>query len=281
MNHLDRELSDRISDGIIHSKDVTEFCKILDCKINDLLLFLADFIKPRAPSVTSGFQVGSAALGVSGNIYLGVNVEFDKADVSQTVHAEQCAILNAYHHGERSLTVLAVTAAPCGYCRQFLYELDGASGMEIILPGSDPLMLSALLPHAFGPKELGHQGGFLSPQSHSLVSGSDSKAPVVNIALECARTCYATYTQAYAGAGIRLKSGEIIGGRYIENAAFNPSLSPLKSALCLVIVAGHSFADVIEVCITQTLDSKIDHYDSAQHLLRSIPNVSSFHNILI
>lgn len=40
-----------------------------------------------------------------------------------SVHAEQFLLVNALHHGEREIRRLAVSAAPCGHCRQFYSEL--------------------------------------------------------------------------------------------------------------------------------------------------------------
>lgn len=39
------------------------------------------------------------------------------------VHAEQSLLANAAWHGESALERLAVSAAPCGHCRQFYSEL--------------------------------------------------------------------------------------------------------------------------------------------------------------
>ena len=39
------------------------------------------------------------------------------------IHGEQCLVANALLHGERGLRKLAVSAAPCGHCRQFYSEL--------------------------------------------------------------------------------------------------------------------------------------------------------------
>ncbi len=46
-----------------------------------------------------------------------------KGDPFPQIHAEQCLIANALLHGERGLRKLAVSAAPCGHCRQFYSEL--------------------------------------------------------------------------------------------------------------------------------------------------------------
>ena len=42
------------------------------------------------------------------------------------IHAEQCLLVNCLHHGESSIKALAVSAAPCGHCRQFYSELVDA-----------------------------------------------------------------------------------------------------------------------------------------------------------
>jgi cytidine deaminase len=39
------------------------------------------------------------------------------------VHAEQFLMANLVLHGEQSLQTLAISAAPCGHCRQFYSEL--------------------------------------------------------------------------------------------------------------------------------------------------------------
>lgn len=42
------------------------------------------------------------------------------------VHAEQFVMANAWAHRERGIKRLAVSAAPCGHCRQFYAELPSA-----------------------------------------------------------------------------------------------------------------------------------------------------------
>jgi hypothetical protein len=39
------------------------------------------------------------------------------------VHAEQFLVANMMQHGEQRLETLAISAAPCGHCRQFFSEL--------------------------------------------------------------------------------------------------------------------------------------------------------------
>ena len=63
------------------------------------------------------------ARGASGRLFVGVNLEFPGLPLHHSVHAEQFLIANAAQAGEQVLTRLAVSALPCGHCRQFCSEL--------------------------------------------------------------------------------------------------------------------------------------------------------------
>uniref|UniRef100_A0A7S3QWS1 CMP/dCMP-type deaminase domain-containing protein n=1 Tax=Dunaliella tertiolecta TaxID=3047 RepID=A0A7S3QWS1_DUNTE len=97
--------------------------------------FLMSLVQPaaclaRAP--ISSFHVGAVGLGVSGAIYVGVNIEFPHGHLNDSIHAEQFLLLNCLNHGERGLQVLAVSAAPCGHCRQFMVETTTADHARIV-----------------------------------------------------------------------------------------------------------------------------------------------------
>lgn len=68
-------------------------------------------------------RCSAVGLASSGAAYVGVNLEFAGAPLSQSVHGEQFLAANLLLHGERGLDTLAVSAAPCGHCRQFYSEL--------------------------------------------------------------------------------------------------------------------------------------------------------------
>ena len=133
----------------------------------DLIPLARTFAKP----TLSGFKVGAVAQGASGALYLGANVEFPRCAVNQTVHAEQAAVINAWHHEDTGLSRLAVSAAPCGYCRQFLFELATADQLEILLAGHSPQRLATLLPGAFGPRDLGGSGRLAEPGASQTPRG--------------------------------------------------------------------------------------------------------------
>ena len=100
-------------------------------------------------------------------------------------------------------------------------------------PGEPPQrrLLSNLLPFAFGPADLGLKGGLMSPSEHQLELATDD--PLTKAALAAARRSYAPYSKTFAGCAIRTEPGRIIAAPYAENAAFNPSVSPLTVALAV------------------------------------------------
>ncbi|GKG04063.1 cytidine deaminase 1-like protein, partial [Tanacetum coccineum] len=73
---------------------------------------------------------------------------------------------NIAAHGGAGLTKvmnIAVSAAPCGHCRQFLQELRGVDDLQIVIsddhvqePGFEPVYeaFNAILPYPFGPCDL-------------------------------------------------------------------------------------------------------------------------------
>jgi cytidine deaminase len=51
----------------------------------------------------------------------------------------------------------------------------------------------------------------------------------------------------------------IVGGSYLENAAFNPSLAPLQSALVSLVVHQEAFADITRVVLVESSAGMISH----------------------
>lgn len=79
----------------------------------------------------SGIPVGAVAVGQSGQLYLGANLEFIGMPLHATLHAEQSAVLNAWMHDEKAVVSLYVSEMPCGHCRQFLRELTNIKSVPI------------------------------------------------------------------------------------------------------------------------------------------------------
>ena len=108
----------------------------------------------------SGFPVGAAVLTASGRIYAGANVE--NASYGLCNCAERTAIFTAVASGERKLECVVVytptarATAPCGACRQVIYEFGPAARVLSFCDSDERIdtPIAALLPHAFGPRNL-------------------------------------------------------------------------------------------------------------------------------
>jgi cytidine deaminase len=79
-------------------------------------------IAARAYSPYSEYQVGAAVLARDGRIFEGVNVE--NASYPLGICAERSAISRAVGEGcaPGDLEEIAITASPCGGCRQWILE---------------------------------------------------------------------------------------------------------------------------------------------------------------
>ena len=98
----------------------------------------------------SEFLVGAAVRARDGRVFLGVNVE--NAAYPLGICAEKAALARAVTDGCRrgDLEAIAVTASPCGGCRQWLIEL----GLERVIyarTGGEVVAVSPaeLLPDTF------------------------------------------------------------------------------------------------------------------------------------
>jgi cytidine deaminase len=87
------------------------------------LLARADAIAERAYAPYSRFHVGCAVLARDGRVVEGVNVE--NAAYPLGVCAERTAFARAIAEGYEpgDFVVAAITASPCGGCRQWLHEM--------------------------------------------------------------------------------------------------------------------------------------------------------------
>ena len=90
--------------------------------MSDDLLARARAVAARAYAPYSNYLVGAAVRARDGRIYEGVNVE--NAAYPLGICAERTAIACAVVDGCRpgDLVEIAITASPCGGCRQWLHE---------------------------------------------------------------------------------------------------------------------------------------------------------------
>ena len=223
------------------------------------------------PALTN-FSVGAVVRGTSGALYLGGNIEFPGASLSQTVHAEQAALLNAFMNDEPGIQAIAVTAPPCGHCRQFLYEFAEGRDIEILLADQPSIGLSALLPRPFGPADLNITQG---PLSRTKIA-TENVESVAQAARYAAANAYAPYTNSQSGVAIRSRRGSVYRGSYIENAAFNPSLPPLQVALVAMALANEDFSDIAEAVLAEPSNNSISQLNATKSLLAVIAPRAEF-----
>jgi cytidine deaminase len=119
------------------------------------LLDRADAVAERAYATYSRFHVGCAVLARDGNVVEGVNVE--NAAYPLGVCAERTALARAVAEGYRpgDFLVAAITASPCGGCRQWLHEMRVErvvfrNGGRVVTMTTDEL-----LPESFDSSNLG------------------------------------------------------------------------------------------------------------------------------
>jgi cytidine deaminase len=118
------------------------------------LLAAADEASGRAYAPYSEFNVGCAVLTRDGQVVVGVNVE--NAAYPLGVCAERTAFARAIAEGYRpgDFVAAAITASPCGGCRQWLHEM----GVErVVFRQGDRVVTMTtdeLLPESFDAHDL-------------------------------------------------------------------------------------------------------------------------------
>ncbi|MDB5726002.1 MAG: cytidine deaminase [Novosphingobium sp.] len=127
----------------------------------DTLIAAAREAAGHAYAPYSNFPVGAALAFADGSVVTGANVE--NASYGLSLCAETVAAAKALSGGMRGgLVAVAVVGpgqalTPCGRCRQVLSELAQLGGTDpVVWCGEDgaAILLSELLPHAFGPNSL-------------------------------------------------------------------------------------------------------------------------------
>ena len=127
------------------------------------LLAAAEAARARAHAPYSGFRVGAALLCADGTVQPGCNVE--NASYGATICAERAAVVAAVAAGHMRFAAVAVAGPagvalmPCGICRQVLAEFSPDGALRVVTRDAAgaprATTLAALLPEAFGARDLG------------------------------------------------------------------------------------------------------------------------------
>jgi cytidine deaminase len=124
------------------------------------LVALARQARERAQAPFSRFKVGAALRTRAGEVVTGCNIE--SASYGLTMCAERVAVFKAVSEGLTEFDAVAVVAdsprltAPCGACRQVLWEFCGDIWLHIVdlRGGTKTVRLSKLLPLPFDARNL-------------------------------------------------------------------------------------------------------------------------------
>ncbi|KAM4131970.1 hypothetical protein ACJW30_01G215300 [Castanea mollissima] len=245
----------------------------------------------------SNFHVGAVGIGgVSGRVFLGVNVEFLNLPLNYSIHAEQFLLTNLSLNAEPSLSHFAVSAAPCGHCRQFYQELRNASSLNLLIADSDlPTTataftpLSHFLPHRFGPENLlskhlpfllePHHNGLsfptnTQPNGLTTTTANNSLETLRYAALDAANKSHAPYSGCPSGVALVDADGNIHKGSYAESAAYNPSIGPAQAALVAYIAngggGGHGYENIVAAVLVEMESAIVKQEHAARLLLQTI-----------
>lgn len=254
----------------ISKEEVSVYTHALKIKIQDLMMELLPFAAKKAHPTISNYRVGVAGITKNGSILLGCNLEIHGLHLNNSLHAEQFLVISSLIKKEE-LSAIAVSAPPCGHCRQFLNEIKGASKLKILVTGEPERKLMELLPAPFGPSNLKINISLYDDRHNNLQLKTTSNDPLTNEALKQANISYAPYSSCPSGVAILLKNGIVMaGGFYIENAAFNPSVSPMLSALVNLISEGYDYHDISEVTLVERKNGPVVQEHNVQDILNSI-----------
>jgi cytidine deaminase len=256
--------------GQIPEPVAAELARNENSSVDQVMLALLPFAQSYSHAPISNFYVGVVVRGASGSLYTGANLEIPGQCLGFAVHAEQSALANAYMHGEQSVPALAVGGAPCGHCRQFIEEFSPDGEILILTPSHPPKKLSAILPEPFSPAALGMKHGALPIVEAKLALTQDSSDSLTLAALDAAKKSYAPYSKSASGIALRSARGRIYRGSYIENVAFNPSLSPLQVALAALIAAGEEYSAIQAVTLVEVQGAKISQRPVTETVLAAI-----------
>lgn len=288
---------------IISALEAESLAKSKNLTVPQLLPSLVKSAQDIAHPPISNFAVGAVGLASDGRIFFGGNIEFIGLPLHHTIHAEQFLVTNlAAHGGGAKLPYIAVSATPCGHCRQFFQELRGISDTQIIItdkpdPGYDYKPISSILPDPFGPYDLLDQETPLILEKHNnqlslkdehFITQNENPPDLTNgfcdlidknqqflkyEAFAAARESHAPYSGCPSGVALMDCEGKVYKGSYMESAAFNPSMMPAQAALVAYMVAnggGRGYERIVSAVLVEKEVAVVRQEDSARLLLKYI-----------
>ncbi|KAK7272766.1 hypothetical protein RJT34_29589 [Clitoria ternatea] len=266
---------------VIQSSEAESMSQSSGLTLAQLLPSLVSSAQSLARPPISKFPVAAVGIGASGRVFIGVNIEFPGLPFHHTIHAEQFLLTNLALNEETRLESFAVSAAPCGHCRQFLQEIRDAGDIQVLITSQKEAQftpLSNFLSHPFGPHDLLPKSTPLLLEPHhnalsiSLPNNDNNATMKLRVAaLEAANASHAPYSGSPSGVALLDSFGNVFKGSYVESAAYNPSLGPLQAALVAFVAGcGGGYEEVVAAVLVEKEGAVIKQEHTVRLLLQSI-----------
>ncbi|KAK0571479.1 hypothetical protein LWI29_016832 [Acer saccharum] len=284
---------------VIEAAEAKSMAQKAGLTLQQLLPTLVKPAQTLARPPISKFHVGAVGLGSSGRIFMGVNMEFPGVPLNQSIHAEQFLITNLVLNAEPHLCYFAVSAAPCGHCRQFLQEIRNATHIKLAITETncdcEPKYqyLSHFLPDRFGPDDLldkdvpllleTHQNGLKFNDYHQNIicngNGNGQISEKLKLAaLDAANKSHAPYSKCPSGVALMDCEGKFYQGSYMESAAYNPSLGPVQAALVAYVAGGGGgYERIVAAVLVEMEGVVVRQQHTVKSLLEEISPKCEFH----
>lgn len=229
-----------------------------------LLPFSPNYAEPNI----SKFFVGAIVKDTDGNFYFGANMEMEGMLMQYTVHAEQCALNHAFLSGAKGIEAIIVNYSPCGHCRQFINEINTAKDLKIYLPQiPEGKPLSHYLPDSFGPADLEikerlfDNNNNVSRYEHTTLQEVVEKVKQSTLG-------YSPYSNSKSFCVLETKAGNYYVGRYIENAAYNPSFPIVSSCLALARMYNEDSAEFTKLYVYENKNTPLPVASTVENIAK-------------
>ncbi len=163
-------------------------------------------------------------------------------------------------------------------------EIKNGSDIEIIVLEHEPTHLKELLPASFGPANLGSTTPlFVVDKSRAetnqkicdVIHEHNKQDNHASSAANCTAS-YAPHTDSLSSVVLKVSKEISTVGVYIENAAYNPSLSPFLSALDRLRFIERDFSKIKEAVLVEMEGANVGqeiHTSSLVSLLSPDANI--------
>jgi cytidine deaminase len=235
----------------------------------------------------SGRQIGVVAVGQSGRVYLGTNIEIKGSAPSDVVHGEVFAVTLAKAYGEKGLKHMILSAPGCGPCRQVMRE-GGDGNTQVYFKTFDgkqayQLTLDQMLPHPFSYANA--TLNMYAPPDLGLMNGYQRyKAPnhLTHTATDLAGASYLNKPgKRWAGLAITLKppynSHGTIGGNVTTISGPNSTITPIQEVMIKLASQQIPFTAIDKATMAQPADAEYSFIPQARLLLSLIAPQAKLH----